>query len=305
MFAILGFQEEIETGYALLSFIRIMEMGIDMKLLFFSATALTLSFAAHAEDTSKDHHLVTSLGQDDMRFLAESLDHTVTRDFDEGVGILAEYRKSEETAPQPYALQGHACQEESGCLGLEVFIIFDGRFSPEQADTINRRWRAIKATTADGSLLLTRYLILDDGQTIGNIRTNIRNALAIGDQIADQLQMDIAANAPSIDFGEDTGSYANDGTCDDARFKVEGDEWDYQRQHVLGDASDCRALYESEAIKLHLDFGDNSGDYTNDGACDDSRFSGEGRSILQTDSQVKRDAVDCIIAYRAGTISRP
>ena len=108
-----------------------------------------------------------------------------------------------------------------------------------------------------------------------------------------------------IDFGEDAGNYANDGACDDARFEADGDDWTYQRNHVLRDATDCRTLYEAGELTLYLDFGDNSGEYANDDTCDDNRFTGEGRSILQTDSHVKRDAVDCIVAYRAGTINRP
>ncbi|MEL7541421.1 MAG: hypothetical protein AAGJ51_11000, partial [Pseudomonadota bacterium] len=181
-----------------------------------------------------------------------------------------------------------------------------------KANDINRRWSAIKATETDGSLYLTRYLILDDGQTVGNIRTNVLNALAIAEQIQAEQNTtpeDTAATdsvtLADIDFGEDAGDYANDGACDDARFESDGDDWSYQRNHVLRDATDCRTLYEAGELTLYLDFGDNSGEYANDNTCDDNRFTGDGRSILETDSHVKRDAVDCIVAYRAGTINRP
>lgn len=281
-----------------------------MRLFTFAVLALGLALPAFAEDTSRNDDLVTALGQEDIRFIAESLDHYIRQDLDESIGVLADYRSTDDTDVLPYALQGKACTDSVNCLGLEIFVIFDGSFSAEDANNINQRWRAIKATSANGSLLLTRYLILDEGQTIGNIRTNVLNALAIADQIqAEQAVVpDTETNRPSaaeIDFGEDAGGYANDGACDDARFIVDGDQWDYQREHVLGDASDCRTLYESGELTLFVDFGDNSGEYANDDTCDDSRFTGEGRSILRTDSHIKRDAVDCIVAYRAGTINRP
>ncbi|MEM9570707.1 MAG: hypothetical protein AAF996_04520 [Pseudomonadota bacterium] len=286
-----------------------------MKLFAISALALGLTLTATAQDTSRNSELVTSIDQADTRYLAESLGHTVRRDLEDSIGVLAVYEDDEASAELVYAMQGKACQDEINCLGLEVFVIFEGAFTPADANDINQRWGAIKATERDGSLYLTRYLILDDGQTIGNIATNVRNTLAIAELVqnekteeAKQAESEASAARPSIseiDFGDDTGDYANDSACDDARFISDGDDWSYQRSHVLRDGTDCRALYESGEISLLLDFGDNSGEYANDDTCDDSRFTGEGRSILLTDSHVKRDAVDCIVAYRAGTINRP
>lgn len=275
-----------------------------MKLFTVSALALGMTFSAMAEDTSRNEELASSLNQETIRFISESLDHTVQRDLEDQIGVLAVYEEGSDTSELVYAMQGKACQESPDCLGLEIFIIYDGEFTAEQANDINQRWAAIKATATDGSLLLTRYLILDEGQTIGNIRTNVLNALAIAEQIGDEQN---AEDAPAleIDFGEDGGTYANDGACDDARFEEDGDLWDYQRSHVLQDATDCKTLYEAGELTLYLDFGDNSGEYANDDTCDDNRFTGTGRSILETDSHVKRDAVDCIVAYRAGTIDRP
>ena len=50
------------------------------------------------------------------------------------------------------------------------------------------------------------------------------------------------------------------------------------------------------------DFGDDSGDYAHDGTRDDVRFTGEGRSIMLTDSHILKDASDCRAAFDAGTI---
>lgn len=286
-------------------------MGIDMKLFTMGALALGLAGTAIAEDTSRNDELMTSLNQEDIRFVAESLDHTVRRDLEDQVGVLAVYEDEASDEELVYAIQGKACQDSPDCLGVEIYVIFEGDFTAEQANDINQRWAAIKASATDGSLFLTRYLILDNGQTMGNIRTNVLNALAIAENIAEEqngAETEAEPETPTvadIDFGEDAGSYANDGACDDARFESDGDDWTYQRDHVLQDATDCRSLYQAGELTLFLDFGDNSGEYANDDTCDDNRFTGEGRSILRTDSHVKRDAVDCIVAYRAGTIDRP
>lgn len=272
-----------------------------MRLFTASALALGLSLSAVAEDTSRNEELATSLNQETIRFVAESLDHTVRRDLEDQIGVLAVYQEGSDKTELVYAMQGKACQESPDCLGLEVFVIYEGAFTAEQANEINQRWAAIKATATDGNLFLTRYLILDEGQTIGNIRTNVLNTLAIAESVGDEQNTEVS----DIDFGEDAGTYANDDACDDARFEEDGDNWDYQRSHVLQDATDCRTAYEAGELTLYLDFGDNSGEYANDDTCDDNRFTGEGRSILETDSHVKRDAVDCIVAYRAGTIDRP
>ena len=115
-----------------------------------------------------------------------------------------------------------------------------------------------------------------------------------------------AAGLPSgFNFGSNKGEYANDDDCDDARFHTNGDAQTYKREHVLADAADCQAAVAAGTATLVLDFGDDSGDYANDGECDDNRFTGAGRSILTTDSHVRADATDCIAAYRAGTIDRP
>lgn len=52
-----------------------------------------------------------------------------------------------------------------------------------------------------------------------------------------------------------------------------------------------------------LELGDNSGEWAEDGQCDDVRFTGRGMAnILITDS-IGKDAADCSAALNAGTIS--
>ena len=51
------------------------------------------------------------------------------------------------------------------------------------------------------------------------------------------------------------------------------------------------------------DFGSDSGDYANDGECDDPRFAGDGMTgTLLLDEDIKADATDCKEAWSSGTL---
>lgn len=113
------------------------------------------------------------------------------------------------------------------------------------------------------------------------------------------------AETTQIDFGEDSGSFINDGECDDIRFEGDG----ATTAGAPGtDASDCRALYEAGAITLRAsmnegltapDFGDDSGDYANDGDCDDPRFDGPRVTMLAV---AGTDATDCRALWDLGLL---
>ena len=289
-----------------------------MRTVITATLALAWPIAAHAQleqhtDSTATDGLIKAVTLEDIRAVAAAEGHEISMELDSDVGVSAL-----DDEGLTYVLRGKACQDDASCLGLEMMVMFQGNFTTEFANSINERFSAIKATRADGALLLSRYLILDGGQTRENLGVNLRNTLAIAANVQNESEeADEAPSSPTpsrpqeqisselIAWGDDTGSYANDDACDDGRFHEDGDDWSYQRNHVLRDATDCRTLYEAGNITLYLDFGSNSGDYVNDNTCDDNRFTGEGRSILQTDSQVKRDADDCIAAYRADTINRP
>lgn len=279
-----------------------------MKLLTASTIAIGLSLGAYAQDTSRDGYLTTAITKDDMRYVMESAGYEVTDDLTEGFGLIG---KTDQDLV--FGVQGKACsgddQNEEPCLGVEFFTVLAGAFEADYANDVNSRWSAIKATALDsGELMMSRYLILDHGQTLENLRLSLTTVTAITEQVRDENNPQEETEelvVAEIEWGDNSGDYANDDACDDARFHEDGDDWSYQRNHVLHDANDCRSLYEQGEITLFVDFGDNSGDYADDDTCDDNRFSGEGRSILTTDSHVKKDAADCIAAYQAGTIFRP
>src|SRR5688572_18047025 len=100
--------------------------------------------------------------------------------------------------------------------------------------------------------------------------------------------------AATPDFGDDTGKYARDGECDDMRFSGPGmTSTPLLDEDIKHDATDCRAAYNQDRLKFRGDdvtsatlddsietqlsriqWGDDNGDFANDGECDDKRFDG-------------------------------
>lgn len=112
--------------------------------------------------------------------------------------------------------------------------------------------------------------------------------------------------AGGINFGDDSGQWANDGECDDRRFVGQGMATVLSWEYVGRDATDCRRLSDSGAIRLWnwteaqaatqcaaIDFGNDSGPYPNDGECDDPRFDGPGAGYALNPDMVRVDASDC------------
>ncbi len=69
-----------------------------------------------------------------------------------------------------------------------------------------------------------------------------------------QLTAEDLANRPpmfSIDFGDDSGDFANDGECDDPRFRGQGmTSTPLMHDDIKRDASDCRAAYKNKQLTL-------------------------------------------------------
>ena len=115
----------------------------------------------------------------------------------------------------------------------------------------------------------------------------------------------------SIDFGDDTGEFARDGECDDARFEGAGMSLPSGVSGERGrDAADCRRLYDEGRIRLfgvdldsgYIDFGDDTSEYSRDGGCDDPRFEGDGVANALLGHDRGHDAADCRRLYDAGRI---
>ncbi len=121
-----------------------------------------------------------------------------------------------------------------------------------------------------------------------------------------------SVTAQPVNFGDDSSEWANDGECDDGRFTGPGlTSTPLLEEDVLADATDCRTAYNAGRLQLAgvaddgtIDFGNDSGEWSNDGECDDMRFAGPGMTttpLLQDD--IMRDATDCREAYSAGRLT--
>jgi hypothetical protein len=70
---------------------------------------------------------------------------------------------------------------------------------------------------------------------------------------AGKLTLRGVADDGTVDFGDDGGSYAKDGECDDMRFTGPGmTATTLIEDDIMHDATDCRAAYEAAKVKLHL-----------------------------------------------------
>ena len=137
----------------------------------------------------------------------------------------------------------------------------------------------------------------------------------IGVLITFSLFVATGANAQdSVNFGNDTSQWANDGECDDPRFEGQGMASILLDEDAYRDATDCRSLYNRGMIRLKgssgrtapasgsVNFGDNTSQWANDGECDDPRFEGRGMATTLLSEDLGRDANDCRSLFNSGMI---
>ena len=119
------------------------------------------------------------------------------------------------------------------------------------------------------------------------------------------------AQASAVDFGDDTSEWAKDGECDDPRFDGPGmTQTTLLSDDILADASDCGEAYSAGRLTLKgvaedgtIDFGDDSGEYSKDGECDDLRFKGSGMTVTALlEDDIMHDATDCEADFKAGKL---
>lgn len=119
----------------------------------------------------------------------------------------------------------------------------------------------------------------------------------------------------AMDFGDDSGTYANDSQCDDRRFVGTGMAASLNNDHIGHDRKDCQRLFDAGMIApvdaatgqaatqcTAIDFGDNSSEWSDDGECDDARFDGPGTHSIISLKDVRADANDCKSQCERGRI---
>ncbi len=125
------------------------------------------------------------------------------------------------------------------------------------------------------------------------------------------------AVAQNVNFGDDSGEWSNDGECDDRRFYGStGMASGLDRDDVGRDATDCKRGYDLGVLKVWdfqaakaattcsaINFGDDSGDWPNDGQCDDYRFEGPGADHVQLTEDIGKDKTDCARLCEFGEVA--
>lgn len=159
-----------------------------------------------------------------------------------------------------------------------------------------------------------------DEANVGHDATDCRTLLDSGDvYYTGDFSSSGGMDTGDIDFGNDGGTWPNDGECDDMRFAGPGmsDPQFHTEDNVAGDATDCRELFEAGMVHLAtsqgeeynglfdgIDFGDDDGGWPRDGECDDPRFEGPGMAIADSldEANEGHDATDCMDLYQAGDV---
>lgn len=113
-----------------------------------------------------------------------------------------------------YHMNGTVCENEirPGCLGININIRYDGdeMVTYEKLNAANAAWTpvsvAVEGTVGKvgSTLIITRYVILDGGMRVENIKENLANALSIARDVADYVW--------------EVGKYAPD-------YEGDGEEW--------------------------------------------------------------------------------
>ena len=92
--------------------------------------------------------------------------------------------------------------------------------------------------------------VLED-ENIRRDATDCRNAFTDGRiRLWVEAEARAATDCSRIEFGDDSSEWANDGECDDFRFKGPGTHSIMRSDDIRRDATDCRALCEAGQVFL-------------------------------------------------------
>lgn len=160
-------------------------------------------------------------------------------------------------------------------------------------------------------MTLTPLLDADIGHDASDCRAAFKaGALTLRAQAMPEA--DTGLVLAGVNFGSDGGEWANDGECDDPRFEGPGMTLTpLLHADLMQDATDCSSAFLAGRLQLRgidqngkIDFGDDTGEWANDGACDDMRFAGAGMTTTPLlNDDIMHDATDCRTAFQAGLLT--
>jgi len=167
-----------------------------MRLLF-AVLALVLASGAPAAAQSisanpalaRDDRSVGYVTLEDLKAIVVASGHKLTL-----VGKFGPMSVRAQTAEGLiFDLIGTACEEPgvAGCLGISMQVRYDidDRLTYENINLANRRYWAttVWIDVEAGTLAITRYVILDNGVTMANVKANLNNLLAINANIQKEI----------------------------------------------------------------------------------------------------------------------
>ncbi|MCA8900027.1 MAG: YbjN domain-containing protein [Hyphomonas sp.] len=164
-----------------------------MRALLAIAAFAVVSFQAVAQEYSadttlaEDTRMVRSVTVEDIKALVVAEGHTLT-----GVGTYGDVSVRAKTEDGLiFHVIGSACEDnaEEGCLGfmIQVHYTADEDVTLEAVNTANLTYAAVTAWLDKDSntLGVLRYVILDGGQTMENLKVNLTNALLLAPLVRD------------------------------------------------------------------------------------------------------------------------
>jgi hypothetical protein len=165
----------------------------------FTTLALAVAIAAPAlaqgtftadASLARDDRQVRSVFLEDLKAVVVAAGHTITAAAGNSVTATNENGLI-------YNLDGTICENEirPGCLGININVRYDGddMVTYEKLNAANLNWTPVSVAlegeigAADSSLIITRYVILDGGMSMANVKDNLTNALSIATSVADYV----------------------------------------------------------------------------------------------------------------------
>lgn len=158
-----------------------------------AALASAFSFIASAQDLTAntslagDDRVVRSVSVEDLKAIIAAEGHTITETGGNGdVSVRAQTSDG-----LIFHLIGTACatQYSDDCLGFMIQIRYDADedVTTEKINDANLSYAAVSTwwDRDSNTVGVTRYVILDGGQRMENLKINLENALALGPLVAD------------------------------------------------------------------------------------------------------------------------
>lgn len=158
-----------------------------IKAAIASAAILSVSGVAAAQGLAADNRLVRSVTLADLEALAESEGHTVDNATYSGDTPVVIATDAEEGLK--FAMFGTACtgtQPNVTCNGINILATWAA--TPENSDDakinqLNESKAAVSVFKSGDSIGISRYVILDGGQNMENLKWNLRVFLSISNQM--------------------------------------------------------------------------------------------------------------------------